>query len=76
MTASAVGEYLTTREIAVEIHRTAARVRQLVHGHCTCIPLPAERQDVPGCAGVGLLVTASSSFAAWLPAWYAHPARW
>mgnify|MGYP001598418940 CR=1 FL=1 len=68
--------YLTTGEIAVEIGRTSARVRQLVHGQCTCEPLPADRWDAPGCAGVGLLMTAASSFAAWLPLWEAHPARW
>ena len=68
--------YLTTREIAVEIGRTSARVRQLVHGQCTCEALPADREPSSGCGGAGMLMTSATSFAAWLPLWTTHPARW
>jgi predicted transcriptional regulator len=69
-------QYLTTREIAVEIGRTPARVRQIMHGQCTCEALPADRERASGCAGVGMLLTAGASFAAWRCLWDAHPARW
>ena len=70
------GGYLTTREIAVLIGRTANRVRQYARGDCGCEALPADRADGGGCQGYGQFVTSAESFSAWLNEWETYPGRW